>query len=29
VAMGVHYFSDMIGGAVLGIFFGIVFLLIL
>jgi undecaprenyl-diphosphatase len=29
VAMGVHYLSDMIGGAALGILFGIVFLLIL
>ena len=29
VAMGVHYVSDMVGGAVLGIFFGIVFLIIL
>ena len=28
VAMGVHYLSDMVGGAVLGIFFGILFLLI-
>jgi len=29
VAMGVHYLSDMVGGAVLGIAFGIFFLLIL
>jgi undecaprenyl-diphosphatase len=29
VAMGVHYLSDMVGGAVLGIVFGIVFILIL
>jgi membrane-associated phospholipid phosphatase len=29
VAMGVHYLSDMVGGAVLGGIFGIVFLLII
>jgi undecaprenyl-diphosphatase len=29
VAMGVHYLSDMVGGAILGIGFGIVFLLII
>jgi undecaprenyl-diphosphatase len=29
VAMGVHYPSDMLGGAILGILFGILFLLIL
>ncbi len=29
VAMGVHYLSDMVGGAMLGIVFGIVFLLII
>ncbi len=29
VAMGVHYLSDMAGGALLGILFGIVFLLII
>jgi undecaprenyl-diphosphatase len=28
VAMGVHYLSDMIGGAILGILFGIAFVLI-
>jgi undecaprenyl-diphosphatase len=29
VAMGVHYLSDMVGGALLGVVFGIVFLLII
>jgi len=29
VAMGVHYLSDVIGGAVLGVAFGIAFVLIL